>query len=95
MGLAGLAAAKLDAAIGPEAYVLDVLETERAAYAKEVKAVKDLKTQMDAGLFRQDLYYRLSALSFRLSPLRERKGDIPLLVAHFLEGSNKQIDPSG
>ena len=54
---------------------------------------KDLKEQMDAGLFRQDLYYRLSALNFRLPPLRERREDIPLLVAHFLEKTGKQVDP--
>jgi transcriptional regulator with GAF, ATPase, and Fis domain len=52
---------------------------------------KDLKTQMAAGLFRQDLYYRLSALTFYLPSLRERKDDIPLLVAHFFEGSNKRL----
>jgi transcriptional regulator with GAF, ATPase, and Fis domain len=52
---------------------------------------KDLKVQMAAGLFRQDLYYRLSALTFYLPALRERKEDIPLLVAHFLEGSGKRL----
>ncbi|MBI5266297.1 MAG: sigma 54-interacting transcriptional regulator [candidate division Zixibacteria bacterium] len=52
---------------------------------------KDLKTQMAAGLFRQDLYYRLSALTFHLPSVRERKDDIPLLAAHFLEGSNKRL----
>jgi len=54
---------------------------------------KDLKEQLQAGLFRPDLYYRLSALTFRLPPLRERKEDIPLLVAHFLEGSGKKVSP--
>jgi Nif-specific regulatory protein len=52
---------------------------------------KDLKEQMQAGLFRPDLYYRLSALRFRLPPLRERKEDIPLLIAHFLEGTGKKV----
>jgi transcriptional regulator with GAF, ATPase, and Fis domain/Tfp pilus assembly protein PilF len=52
---------------------------------------KDLKVQMAAGLFRQDLYYRLSALTFHLPSLRERREDIPLLAAHFLEGSEKRL----
>jgi len=52
---------------------------------------RDLKEQMAAGLFRQDLYYRLSALTFRLPSLRERKEDIPLLVDLFLSESGKKI----
>ncbi|HXU35482.1 MAG TPA: sigma 54-interacting transcriptional regulator, partial [Blastocatellia bacterium] len=45
---------------------------------------KDLKAMMEAGKFQEALYYRLNVIPIRLPTLAERKSDIPLLIAHFL-----------
>ena len=53
---------------------------------------QDLEQAMEAGTFRQDLYYRIAAFPIEIPPLRRRPEDIPLLAAHFLEQAREGSD---
>jgi DNA-binding NtrC family response regulator len=52
---------------------------------------RDLKKRIEAGAFREDLFYRLNVVSIRLPALRERVTDIPLLAEHFLGKFNERL----
>lgn len=79
--------------------VLQEKEFERVGGTEPVKVDiriiaatnRDLRSMLDAGLFRPDLYFRLSVFPIRMPPLRERGEDIPALVQHFLRKKARDI----
>lgn len=67
-------------------------ERTRRADVRIIAATnRDLKKEIAAGRFREDLYYRLNVVPVKVVPLRNRKEDIPVLAAHFVDLSVKEL----
>jgi DNA-binding NtrC family response regulator len=55
---------------------------------------RDLRQEIAAGRFREDLYYRINTIELAIPPLRERTGDLPVLVKHFIERFSRREKPT-
>jgi two-component system nitrogen regulation response regulator NtrX len=84
-----------DMTLKTQAKVLRVLQEQRvepvggsASVSVDVRVIaatnKNLEEEIRQGRFREDLFFRLNVIPFHVPPLRERRGDIPLLTRHFL-----------
>jgi len=90
-----------DMSLFTQAKVLRVLqeqELQRVGGSRNIKvdvrviaaSNKVLEEEIKAGRFREDLYYRLNVIPFNVPPLRERQGDVPLLVDSFIKEFSKE-----
>ena len=78
---------------------IQVREIRRVGDTKDIKtdvrliaaSNRDLEDAVQEGILREDLFYRLNVIPIQLPPLRERREDIPLLVAHFLQKFSKEL----
>jgi len=75
-----------------EKEVRPVGATQSKPFSARVLAAtnRDLAGMVEQGKFRKDLFFRLNVVNLRIPPLRERRGDIPLLAMHFLERMERQ-----
>ncbi|WP_187170550.1 sigma-54 interaction domain-containing protein [Salidesulfovibrio onnuriiensis] len=91
-----------DMPLGPQAKILRVLQDgfvrriggveEIPVNARVITATnKNLADMVEAGDFREDLFYRINVLTIQIPPLRERMADIPLLVGTFLKQFNQRL----
>lgn len=80
-----------------EREVIPVGATEPVAVDVRIVAAtnRDLEEEIRKGHFRSDLYYRLNVIALHLPPLRERRDDIPLLAAHFLQRMAERLGREG
>ncbi len=94
-----------DMAIGLQAKLLRVLQFgelrpvgSNSVHCVDVRFVaathRDLPKLIEAGQFREDLYFRIRVLPITVPPLRERRGDIVSLAKHFLEGAQRRTPTS-
>jgi len=85
-----------DMPLSLQAKILKVIETGEVSPIGETKSIyadirlvaatnKNLEEQIQKGLFREDLYYRLNVIEVKIPSLRERKEDIDVLARHFVE----------
>jgi len=78
---------------------IQVREIRRVGDTKDIKtdvrliaaSNRNLEEAVQEGILREDLFYRLNVIPIQLPPLRERREDIPLLVAHFLQKFSKEL----
>jgi DNA-binding NtrC family response regulator len=78
-----------DMPLSVQVKLLRVLQERESLVKVDIRVVAATKVPLlehvRAGKFREDLYYRLNVVPVRLPPLREREGDMPMLVQHFVE----------